>query len=396
MSKFTQNNEEEVFLNFFKNYKGRLLDIGANNGITYSNSRKLILEGWDADLFEPDPNPYSKLIELYKDSPNVKVHHLAISDKESSLPFYVSETSAGLVSTLVKEETKRWPHEKFSIINVPSVTWERAYTDSEILANNIYDFISIDAEGMDIAILKAIDLDKTKTRLLCIEWNSVKSAYTEIDNYMKKYNFELIHKNAENLIYKRDLPVLLTILIPSTTDRKTMTDNLVQELTKQITFSRAEDKVRIQVDMDNRQVSIGKKRQRMLETANSEYVCFIDSDDSVNEFYVLNVLNALEESPDCVAINGIMTIDDKHHATWEISKDSPYRESKKGGKIHYLRHTNHLCPIKRNIALSVGYKDLKTAEDYDYAVRLRKTNLLKTEAIIPLPMYHYDFKTSRK
>ena len=35
---YSQNNEQNIILNYFKNYKGTLLDLGANDGITFSNS----------------------------------------------------------------------------------------------------------------------------------------------------------------------------------------------------------------------------------------------------------------------------------------------------------------------------------------------------------------------
>ena len=43
---YSQNNEEQVILDYFGNKIGNLLDIGANDGITLSNSRKLIELGW--------------------------------------------------------------------------------------------------------------------------------------------------------------------------------------------------------------------------------------------------------------------------------------------------------------------------------------------------------------
>ncbi len=47
-----KRNEEQVILDYFGNKIGNLLDIGANDGITLSNSRKLIELGWSGDLIE--------------------------------------------------------------------------------------------------------------------------------------------------------------------------------------------------------------------------------------------------------------------------------------------------------------------------------------------------------
>ena len=41
---YSQNNEEQIILEYFKDFKGNLLDIGANDGVTLSNTRKLAIE----------------------------------------------------------------------------------------------------------------------------------------------------------------------------------------------------------------------------------------------------------------------------------------------------------------------------------------------------------------
>ncbi len=58
---YSQNNEEQIIIEYFKDFKGHLLDIGANDGLTLSNSRKLIELGWTGDLVEPSPNAFQKL-----------------------------------------------------------------------------------------------------------------------------------------------------------------------------------------------------------------------------------------------------------------------------------------------------------------------------------------------
>jgi len=91
--------------------------------------------------------------------------------------------------------------------------------------------------------------------------------------------------------------MILSILIPSTTDRKIMTDKLYHYLQAQVLYSNLDEKVEIIVDMDNKEVSIGAKRQRMIEAAKGEYVVQIDSDDWVSSDYIKTILKALEENP---------------------------------------------------------------------------------------------------
>src|SRR6186713_1166854 len=64
---YSQNNEEQIILDYFREGKrGKVLDIGANDGITFSNSAKLIELGWSAVLVEPSPIAYQRLLQQHK------------------------------------------------------------------------------------------------------------------------------------------------------------------------------------------------------------------------------------------------------------------------------------------------------------------------------------------
>lgn len=148
----------------------------------------------------------------------------------------------------------------------------------------------------------------------------------------------------------------------------------------------------VQVMIDDGKESVGFKRQRLLERSRGEYVCFLDDDDSVKRWYVTNILKAIELKPDVVGFKGIMTTNGGRSEEFSISMTHPY---KKVNGI-YLRYNNHLSPIKREIAIQIGYKDMTYAEDHDYAKRLHESGLVKTEYFIDKYMYyyHYDSKKS--
>ena len=152
-------------------------------------------------------------------------------------------------------------------------------------------------------------------------------------------------------------------------------------------------------------VSTGRKRQSLLERSAGDYIVFIDADDSVPEYYVSEMLAACASGADCFAINGVMTTDGRDEIKWRISKDyinpgvihpatkrivqDDYREN---GKHVYLRRTNHITGVKKEIALAAGFPDKSNAEDKYYSDRL----ILNTEYKIERPMYEYRFTTKNK
>lgn len=206
MKTYSQNQEDIFISKYFGDFKGRLLDIGANDGVTLSNSRLFIERGWVADLVEPDKKAYSKLLDLYYNNSNVNLCNVAISDKTGVSKFYSSGTHLGkgdtsLLSSLSKDETKRWRNEVFKEIEV------RTETVSEFLGNtaihNPYDFISIDAEGYDLIIFNQIYKEGLLEycKCLCVEHNGSAGVKNEINAVMKKKGFRLGEENGENFIF---------------------------------------------------------------------------------------------------------------------------------------------------------------------------------------------------
>ena len=147
----SQNNEAQIIANYFGKFKGTVLDIGANDGQTFSNSYDLIKSGWSCVAIEPG-SVFTQLQELYKDNKAVTCYQLAIAEKEQILTFYESGahvkngSDSGLVSTLDYNETIRWRNNgvEFDERKVQAVPFSWVYK-----WHKQFDFITIDAESND-------------------------------------------------------------------------------------------------------------------------------------------------------------------------------------------------------------------------------------------------------
>jgi FkbM family methyltransferase len=205
---YGQNKEDEVINNLIisrygANFKGTILDLGANDGITLSNSRFFIENGWNGILIEAGKLPYEKLMTTVL--PNTIAINCALGNQNGSLTFYESNNllnsnDVGLVSSLVVDETQRWRNAGvgFTEYQVECLTWD-SFLDKFHLKSQNFDIISIDIEGMDYDVLIQMDLEQLGCKVLCIEFNG-KSIEKYID-YAKKYNMTLASQNAENLIF---------------------------------------------------------------------------------------------------------------------------------------------------------------------------------------------------
>lgn len=202
---YAQNHEDDIILAYFSGDKGTVLDIGANDGSTFSNSRVLIDKGWQACLVEPSQKAFAKLCQLHNGRERVHCFNTAIGLRDGQCTFFESGAHNGdnvaLISTLKESELKRWKGSRFDDFDkttCPVITFDTFLLQSPL---HQFDLISIDAEGMDVAILQQMNLEELACRCLCIEWNGVASVKQAIEHHIAHTKLKLHHSNGENLIY---------------------------------------------------------------------------------------------------------------------------------------------------------------------------------------------------
>lgn len=197
---YSQNNEEQIILSHFGDFKGTLLDLGANDGETFSNSLRAIQKGWKADLIEASPSTFEKLEKLHQGNQDVKCHNVAISNVDGKIKFWESGTLLGgndrsLVSTCNPDELKRWPNVEFNELNVDSLTFAGLLNQTK---NTKFDLITIDIEGVDWLVLNQMDLNELGCKMIIVETNGKETL--KYVTYCKQFGFQTLSTNAENLI----------------------------------------------------------------------------------------------------------------------------------------------------------------------------------------------------
>lgn len=171
---FSQNQEEQWIIDYFGDEVGTLLDLGANDGETLSNSRAAILRGWSGVLVEASPTAFSRLRSLYGYQENVELHNVAVCARSGKMILHESgphlkEGDVGLLSTLVVAERDKWaPTTHFT------PAWVECVTVMDLLKRSrfaSFDLITMDIEGMDETALVQMDLTSMGVRMLIIENN---------------------------------------------------------------------------------------------------------------------------------------------------------------------------------------------------------------------------------
>lgn len=194
---YSQNKEEEIILNHFKNFKGTFLDLGAYDGIDLSNTRALTELGWAGVCIEPNPVIFERLCDNLKAFNKVIEYKFALGTENKTITMQMNDT---YYSTVKQSEVDRWRGAfKFESAEVQMIDFKSFLEFSKY---KTFDFISIDCEGLDYEILEQINLDEVKCKMVCVETNS--KDINKYINYISKFaGFNVIDINAENLIMSR-------------------------------------------------------------------------------------------------------------------------------------------------------------------------------------------------
>lgn len=213
---------------------------------------------------------------------------------------------------------------------------------------------------------------------------------------IKKYFFMFLLLLAMNPLFSETIKShpfkRWSILICTLEERKTSFERLYKKLMHQIESCGLEKEIEILWFLDNREASVGYKRNFLLQASRGEYINFIDDDDDIHDNYIGMIYEKLKKGPDCVSLLGIITTDNRRSKKFIHSiRYKTYFE--KSGV--YFRPPNHLNPIKRSIAIQFPFPDKYFGEDTDWAMQIARSGLIKTEGEIKVPYYFYNF-TSRK
>lgn len=193
---FSQYNQDK-FLNevvFFNKRNGFFIDIGAHDGISFSNS--LFFEkfnDWSGICIEPNPSVFSKLVSNRK-SINLNV---CIGSENKKVKFTQIEGYSEMLSGITEKYDVRHIERINNTILVKGGEKREIEVDMirlndvDEIKNKKIDFISIDTEGNEFDIISSINFDLLDVKSLVIE-NNYKD--NRIAAYLNSLGFELIYR----------------------------------------------------------------------------------------------------------------------------------------------------------------------------------------------------------
>ncbi len=171
-------------------------------------------------------------------------------------------------------------------------------------------------------------------------------------------------------------------------------DNFLLKIEKQLfdqynALSEADqERVEIVVLTDNKMMMLGHKRNKMVELAQGRYVVFVDDDDRVAADYLSELLLATESDADSIVFQAEVSLNGEPPKLCYYSKDVKKDYNTPSG---YHRIPNHICCVKKAVALKSSFPNVLYGEDAGYGKVLLQH--LKTEHKIDKILYYYDYNS---
>jgi FkbM family methyltransferase len=212
---FSGYGEDLLVLGWLQNYrcdisKVRYVDVGAAHPTRLSNTYLLYCAGARGILIEPDPDQAS-LLRAKRPRDIVVNAGIAFDERREATYFRMTTPVFNTFSPeqaefAIKSSAKWPPKDRQAIVDriqVPLIPINEVIAAH--LAQDAVDFLSIDAEGVDLPILQTFDLGLMRSRpeipaLICIEASASLDAVSAV---VEPAGFELTGRSPDNWLFRR-------------------------------------------------------------------------------------------------------------------------------------------------------------------------------------------------
>jgi FkbM family methyltransferase len=167
---YAQDGEDVVLLSFYENirgFRGFYVDVGAHHPVRFSNTWLLYRRGWRGINIDPTPGSMRRFRRWRRRDVNLE---LGIGAQASTLNFYCFNEPAlnTFDEGVARQRDTGQPYRIVRTVPVP-IEPLGAVLDRYLPAGQQVDVLSIDAEGLDLVVLKSNHWEKYQPEFILVE-----------------------------------------------------------------------------------------------------------------------------------------------------------------------------------------------------------------------------------
>ena len=205
---YSQEGEDLILRRIFDQQRtGFYVDVGAHHPKRFSNTYIFYRAGWRGINIEPNPAVKGQFASIRPRDINVQV---GISEQASTLTYYEFDDPA--LNSFDAGLTKwRLANTPYKVIRESAVPVERldAVLTRLLPAGQAIDFLTVDVEGLDLAVLRSNDWTRFRPRCVLIEalQSSLEGALRgDACIFLQGQGYELFAKTYNSLIFRMQEP----------------------------------------------------------------------------------------------------------------------------------------------------------------------------------------------
>lgn len=176
-----------------------------------------------------------------------------------------------------------------------------------------------------------------------------------------------------------------SVLIANITGRESSLQGLLSRIRDRVSRIAPQLRVEYLTYYDNKESSIGSKRQWLLERAQGKYLSFVDDDDDVTDAYIEDLVETIKGSYPVMRLRGQISQYTFTHSIQNSTSSTMARGEE------FLRPPNHLNPMMSDVAKLIRFKDAVRGEDLEWTIRLAKSGFLINEYRSDHSRIHYIY-----
>ena len=203
---FSQEGEDMILARVFDSQKeGFYVDVGAHHPIRFSNTYYFYLRGWRGINIDAAPGSMTAFRNLRPDDINVEI---AVGENPGSLDFFIfNEPALNTFDAALAK--KREGIEPYRIVETRKVEVRTLaqVLDQYLPSQKSIDFLSVDAEGFDLSVLRSNDWKRFLPKYVLAEDFSGESVEAALQSpiaiFLRSAGYVLFAKTAQTLIFRR-------------------------------------------------------------------------------------------------------------------------------------------------------------------------------------------------